>query len=66
MSDSNKNSPFFLTCISFFVFIAALISVLAWITYGNLNDVLGSLAYGIIGLLNLYPWIIPFIGIGLL
>jgi imidazolonepropionase-like amidohydrolase len=65
MSDSNKNSPFFLTCISFFVFIAALISVLAWITYGNLNDVLGSLAYGIIGLLNLYPWIIPFIGIPL-
>ncbi len=65
MIDNNRNSNFSLSCINFFVFLTVLVSLLAWITYGNLNDVLGALTYGIIGLLNLYPWIIPFIGIPL-
>ncbi|MFW9950691.1 MAG: amidohydrolase family protein [Candidatus Thorarchaeota archaeon] len=63
--ENRKNSNFFLSIIIFLVFMAILISLLAWITYGNLNDILGSLAYSIIGLLNFYPWIIPFIGIPL-
>jgi len=41
------------------------IAVLAWITYGSLQGVLGMLAYLLVGLLNLYPWIIPFAGIPL-
>ncbi len=65
MIDNSKNSNFFLSYITFFVFLTVLISLLAWITYGNLTDVLGTLSYGIIGLLNFYPWIIPFIGIPL-
>jgi imidazolonepropionase-like amidohydrolase len=42
-----------------------LVSILAWITYGTLQGVLGMLSYLIIGLLNVYPWIIPIIGTSL-
>ncbi len=42
-----------------------LIAILAWITYGTLEGVLGMLSYLIIGLLLIYPWIIPFAGIPL-
>lgn len=40
-----------------------LIATLAWITHGTLEEVLGIMAYFLIGFLNVYPWIIPFIGI---
>jgi imidazolonepropionase-like amidohydrolase len=42
-----------------------MISIFAWITYGTLQGVLGTLAFLIVGLLNLFPWIIPFAGIPL-
>ncbi len=46
-------------------FFTVLVALFAWITYGTVNGVLGSLAYIIVGLLNLFPWIIPFAGIPL-
>jgi len=49
----------------FLFLLTIFIAVLAWITYGTLQGVLGMLAYILIGLLNIYPWIIPFIGIPL-
>lgn len=44
-------------------FLVTLTSLLAWITYGTLEGVLGTLSYIIVGILNLFPWIIPFVGI---
>ena len=58
----NKSSSNCLSCLLTF---ALLISILAWITYGNVEGVLGMLSYIIVGLLALYPWVIPFIGIPL-
>lgn len=46
-------------------FFVVLVAILAWITYGDLQGVLGMLAYLLVGLLNIYPWILPFIGIPL-
>ncbi|MFX0026801.1 MAG: amidohydrolase family protein [Candidatus Hermodarchaeota archaeon] len=63
----NKSSSFNF-CISIIVillFVAIFISLFAWITYGTLEGVLGSLAYGIVGLLCTFPWLIPFAGIPL-
>ena len=42
-----------------------LIALLAWITYGTIEGVIGMLSYIIVGFLLVYPWIIPFIGIPL-
>ena len=39
--------------------------VLAWATYGTLAGALGTLTYLLVGLLGLFPWIIPFVGIPL-
>jgi imidazolonepropionase-like amidohydrolase len=39
------------------------VTILAWAAYGSVGGVLGSLAYLLVGLLNLFPWIIPFVGI---
>ena len=65
MSDNNS----FLTYIVFFGIIlfcfTVLIALFAWITYGTIDGVLGTLAYVIVGLLNFFPWIIPFVGIPL-
>ncbi len=47
------------------IFFILLIIVLAWITYGALTGVFGMLAYLLVGLLNVFPWIIPFVGIPL-
>ena len=47
------------------LFFILLVAVLAWMTYGSLTGVLGMLAYLLVGLLNVYPWILPFIGIPL-
>ena len=49
---------------SLFILIA-FISILAWITSGTIEGVLGVLAYAITGALNVFPWFIPFIGIPL-
>jgi len=45
--------------------VIVMICILSWITYGNIEGVFGTLAYLIVGLLNLYPWAIPFVGIPL-
>ena len=58
----NKSSSNCLPCILTF---ALLISILAWITYGNVEGVFGMLSYILVGFLAFYPWIIPFIGIPL-
>ncbi|MHA1725235.1 MAG: amidohydrolase family protein [Promethearchaeota archaeon] len=57
-----KITPFLRKIVWFFIL---LVAVLAWITYGKLIGVLGMLAYLLVGLLNVYPWVIPFIGIPL-
>jgi imidazolonepropionase-like amidohydrolase len=63
--ENNKNSKFraelLLSSLLFIIFI----SLLAWITYGSYEGIIGSLAYLIVGILNFYPWIIPFAGIPL-
>ncbi len=46
-------------------FFTVLVALSAWITYGTIEGVLGSLAYIIVGVLNIFPWIIPFAGIPL-
>ncbi|MBD3216182.1 MAG: amidohydrolase family protein [Candidatus Lokiarchaeota archaeon] len=46
-------------------FFTVLVEVLAWITYASLQGVLGMLAYILVSLINIYPWIIPFVGIPL-
>ena len=58
----NKSSS---NCFSCLLTFALLISILAWITYGNVEGVFGMLSYIIVGFLAFYPWIIPFIGIPL-
>ena len=58
--DESKKSSNFLLCL---FFISLLIAILAWITYGTLEGVLGMLSFIIVGLIALYPWAIPFVGI---
>ncbi|MCP4764103.1 MAG: amidohydrolase family protein, partial [archaeon] len=41
------------------------LSLLAWVTYGNLNNVIGMLSYYIVGILAIFPWCIP-MGIGII
>ena len=65
LSENKSPKGFMNTCGIFLFLITVLISLTAWITYGTLEDVLGTLAYSIIGILNFFPWIIPFIGIPL-
>jgi hypothetical protein len=60
--NEEKSSSKTVPCIFFFILV---ISVLAWITYGTLEGVFGMLSYIIIGIIALFPWIIPFIGIPL-
>ncbi|TXT62890.1 MAG: Amidohydrolase (modular protein) [Promethearchaeota archaeon] len=61
---NSRNKLFRLNGIGFF-YILVIVAILAWMTYGSLQGVLGMLSYIFIGLLNAYPWIIPFIGIPL-
>lgn len=65
MSENNSKSNMVGSFLLILFFFTILVSLLAWITYGTLEGVLGSLAYVIVGLLNLFPWIIPFVGIPL-
>jgi hypothetical protein len=65
MNENNRPTNFLNTCIVFLLFLTILISLFAWITYGTLEGALGALAHTIIGLLNIFPWFIPFIGIPL-
>ena len=63
--ENNKNPKFgakpLLSILIFLIFI----SLLSWITYGTYEGIIGSLAYLIVGILNFFPWIIPFVGIPL-
>ena len=61
MTDKASNNPGGLVLFFFTIVIA----LLAWITYGTLEGVLGMLSFVIIGVLNIFPWIIPFVGIPL-
>ncbi|MHA1797258.1 MAG: amidohydrolase family protein [Candidatus Helarchaeota archaeon] len=62
----NENSENNVITRGLFLFLIVLLtSILAWITYGNLEGVLGMLSYLLIGILCIFPWIIPFIGIPL-
>jgi imidazolonepropionase-like amidohydrolase len=45
--------------------VVLLVTILAWITYGSLAGVLGMLAYLLVGLLGVFPWLIPYVGIPL-
>ncbi len=65
MNENKGTSNFLNKCIVFLLFLTILISLFAWITYGTLEGTLGALAHTIIGLLNIFPWIIPFVGIPL-
>ncbi len=65
MSENNKNSEFKLTCLLSMLIFIIFIALLAWITYGTYEGIFGTLAYLIVGILNFYPWIIPFVGIPL-
>ena len=49
----------------FLFFLIIIVSILSWITYGTLQGVLGSLSYLLLGILCMFPWIIPFAGIPL-
>lgn len=65
MNENEESSNNLNKCIVFLLFLTILISIFAWITYGTLEGALGILAHTIIGILNIFPWIIPFIGIPL-
>ena len=41
------------------------VALLAWVTYGTFAGVLGMLTYLLVGLLGVFPWIVPFVGIPL-
>lgn len=64
--NENKNSKNYLNVsIGFLLLLIVVIALLAWITYGTFDGIIGVLAFTIVGMLNLFPWIIPFIGIPL-
>ncbi len=63
MSDQNSLTESIALVGLVLFFITVLISIMAWITYGNLEGVLGALSYAVIGVLCVYPWIIPFAGL---
>ena len=65
MDNKNNSYNFYISIIIILLFLAILISLFAWITYGTLEGVLGILAYNIVGLLCIFPWLIPFVGIPL-
>ncbi len=46
-------------------FLVIFVAIFAWITYASLEGVLGMLAYIIVGILCIFPWIIPVVGIPL-
>jgi imidazolonepropionase-like amidohydrolase len=65
MIENDKNSKYVSTSLLSILIFIIFISLLAWVTYGTYEGIIGSLAYLIIGILNFFPWIIPFVGIPL-
>ncbi|MEJ2248986.1 MAG: amidohydrolase family protein [Candidatus Lokiarchaeota archaeon] len=63
-----KTKPFFgfvkLGSLVLFFF-TLVVSELAWITYGSIEGVLGTISFFLLTILLIFPWIIPFIGIPL-
>lgn len=49
----------------FILGLAAIVALCAWMTYKTSAGVLGALAYLLAGLLGIFPWIIPVVGIPL-
>lgn len=43
----------------------AVAALLGWLVHGTVEGVLGTLAFAVVGLLNLYPWVLPFVGVPL-
>ncbi|MHA1235801.1 MAG: hypothetical protein ACTSQL_12050, partial [Promethearchaeota archaeon] len=62
MNENKRSKNVF---IGFLLLLTVLIALLAWITYGTFEGIIGALAFTIVGLLNVFPWIIPFVGIPL-
>ena len=65
MPENDDNSNLFNFLKKLISFLIIIIAILAWITYGTLEGVFGALSYFFIGVLNIFPWVIPIIGIPL-
>ena len=65
MSINNKTFSIIGISALFLYFFTLLVALLAWITYGTIEEVFGMMAFLLLGGLNVYPWLIPFIGIPL-
>ena len=63
--ENNKNSKFGIKSLLAILIFIIFVSLLAWITYGTYEGIIGTLSYLIVGILNFYPWLIPFAGIPL-
>ena len=65
MNEIKSSKNYANVSISFLLFLTVLIALLAWITYGTFEGIIGALAFAIVGMLNVFPWFLPFIGIPL-
>ncbi len=65
MNENKHSKNYANVSIGFLLLLIVLIALLAWITYGTFDDIIGALAFTIVGMLNVFPWFIPFVGIPL-
>ena len=65
MDENRQGRSRIVNVVIIMVFLAIIISILAWITHGTIQGVLGVLAFSLVGLLNIFPWFLPIIGIPL-
>ena len=65
MNENKRSKNYANGSIGFLLLLTVLIALLAWITYGTFDGIIGALAFTIVGLLNVFPWFIPFVGIPL-
>jgi len=65
MNENKRSKNYANGSIGFLLLLTVLIALLAWITYGTFDGIIGVLAFTIVGLLNVFPWFIPFVGIPL-
>ena len=65
MNENKRSKNYTNGTIGFLLLLIVLIALLAWITYGTFDGIIGTLAFTIVGMLNVFPWFIPFVGIPL-
>jgi len=65
MYENKRSKNYANVSIGFLLLLTVLIALLAWITYGTFDGIIGALAFTIVGMLNVFPWFIPFVGIPL-